>query len=197
MDHALRFARRPSPIRAAVLCAAALCISCTTKAVLEPAKTERYKAAPDTVSVKAIPKDTVALGDRVLPTEPSSDRFEIKTPEYTYVGYVDYKRAAQLAAGSFKTYVKYGADSSRSRFMVYLDMLVDGKNYLKQGVNLGYLLKDPVYSEIRKEFIAIRPDDDVEAFLDAIDHVRIVGNKDSLRSAYGDGFVNAVLKYSK
>ncbi|MCX6773520.1 MAG: hypothetical protein NTY68_00790 [Candidatus Micrarchaeota archaeon] len=186
MNHALRFARRTGAI---ALCAAALCISCSNKAALKQGL-EEYKAGPDTVSIEPIPKDTA------VSNEPS-DRFEVKTPKYTYVGYVDYKRVAQQAAGSFRNFVKYGADSSRNRFMVSLDMLVDGKNCLKQQANIDYLMKDPAYCEIRTEFRKARPDGDVEDFLDAIDHVRMVGNSDSLRKAYGDGFVDAVLKYGK
>lgn len=189
MNHALKSARRPSYARAAVLCATALCISCTTKVVLEPITIEG-KAPPDTLSVQAFQIDMARL---ICP----GDRFELKTPGYTYVGGVDYVRIAQQAARSFRDYVRHGANSSRKLFLISIGLLIEGKNYLKQGVNLGYLLRDPVYSAIRGEFRNAKPDDGAEDFLDAIAAVKASEGSDSLRADYGDGFVNAVLKYSR
>lgn len=125
----------------------------------------------------------------------SKDRFEIKTPEYTYVGYVDYERTAGQAARYFREYVRTGADLDRGRFVVSLDMLIEGKNRLKQEVNLGYLMKDSEYAGIRAAFKARKPDGDVDEFLDAIIAVKN-GNEGAVME-YGEEFADAVLKCAK
>ncbi len=210
MIHAHRPARRLGHLRAAALCATALCMGCVPKLAFEAMKLEGRKAAPDTITfiqpildtlhMKAIQPDTLPLqavpeGEALFTK--SSDRFEARVGGYTYTTSVDYPRLAQQAARSFGDYVRCGTDRSRRLFLTSLDLLVDGKNHLKQEVNLGYLLRDPVYSEIRTEFRTAKPDDGAEDFLDAIGAVKAGEGSDSLRAAYGNGFVDAVLKYSK
>jgi len=158
--------------RTAMALCAIICIGCANREALKPSL-ERFKNVE------------------------TDDHFEITTQGYTYRGRVDYERIAKQAARHFNAYVKTGSDSSRSMFLVSLGMLVDGKNIYKQGANLEYLMKDPAYGKIRAGFRKRRPKGSVDEFLDAIERVKKEGDSFRTRLAYGKGFVDAVLEYSK
>jgi hypothetical protein len=147
----------------------------------------RHKAAPDTLSAQA---DTSKGYD---------DRISLRTNGYTYKGTVDYDRIVKQASRTFKDFVRSGSESSKELFLSSIEMLTGyGRAIYQQEANLGYLLKDPVYSEIRNAFIKERPDDDIYDFLDAIDSVRKNGGGDfGFKFKYGKEFIDAVLKHSQ